>query len=291
MLSTKRWLVIPLRVTMREPPGMLPRLLTQTPRVGARAELQQPPGRHLRPESAAPAPGKGASSSSRRSSSKPEGRGGGTEAAVAAAATPSASPSAGAGESSESSGESGELASAKGSRGRGRGRAAKASAASNSRGSGARAAAAAVQPAAPVAIGVDPGWSMPWGVFTLTPIKKNLVPVGWQMTRRHPKHPATECGTLCTRSRTFKSAEGERTVLRCLKWWALQGLPLESRTDHGNINKPPEDLPSMEELDSQAPTEWLGYHAMEGQGRQGRTNHCQSDGLSPERPQKVLRKM
>ena len=78
------------------------------------------------------------------------------------------------------------------------------------------------------------------------------------MTCRHPSHHATECGTLCTRSRTFKSSEGERTVLRFLKGWALQGLPLENRTERGNISKPPEDLPSMEEFDSQAPTDWLG---------------------------------
>jgi len=105
--------------------------------------------------------------------------------------------------------------------------------------------------------------STPWGVFTLVPIRRKYVHIGWQMTCAHPKHPGTEKTPFCTRSMNFKGEAGtsgaahdEDFVLRCLKWWALQGFERSSKRGHQRLPRHPVSLPSMAELESQLPTVW-----------------------------------
>ena len=99
-----------------------------------------------------------------------------------------------------------------------------------------------------------------WGVFRLTPYKSRAGDItALQMSCRHPNH--VDEGSICTKQRSVKFG-GLDFVRRQLKFWALQGLELSSKSAHSElwqsdiVRISEEQLPSEEELDSLCPEEW-----------------------------------
>eukprot|EP00969_Alexandrium_andersonii_P119599 5287997-Alexandrium_andersonii.AAC.1 len=72
----------------------------------------------------------------------------------------------------------------------------------------------------------------------------------------HPNHPATNARTRCTATRSFRTPKQGQEVIRFLKFWALEGMQAPSKEAHQAIRTPPGNLPSMEELDAQAPPDY-----------------------------------
>ena len=109
----------------------------------------------------------------------------------------------------------------------------------------------------PVRLRVHPRASHSWGIFRLVPVRRGGPQIiGWQMTCHHPQHPPTATGALCTRSMNWRDAEEEALALRTLKYWAVQGLGLQTRTEHMNLARRPRNLPEMEVLDADIPEAW-----------------------------------
>ena len=116
-------------------------------------------------------------------------------------------------------------------------------------------------------IGLSPIHVLPdayfWDVFTLLPIERKSVHIGWQMACGHPCHLGTQKTPYYTRSMNFKSESGtpvpdldEDLVIRSLQWWALQGLDRQSEQKLQRLPRHPVSLPSMAELDGQTPMAW-----------------------------------
>ena len=110
-----------------------------------------------------------------------------------------------------------------------------------------------------VAVRAHPPMTHSWGVFRVTPLRKDGMQRGWQLTCRHPNHPATTSATtVCSRSMVWTGADAsEELVLRTLKDWALRGLGCASKQAHQALrNAIAADLPSMEDLDAHCPEAW-----------------------------------
>ena len=94
-----------------------------------------------------------------------------------------------------------------------------------------------------------------WGPFRFTPVRR--VPPGWQCTCLHPRHESARGSARCTKSRVYHDDDGEELAIRFLKWWALEGLELDSKEAHQRIRVPPvRDIPEMAELDDRTPAEF-----------------------------------
>ena len=72
---------------------------------------------------------------------------------------------------------------------------------------------------------------------------------GFEITCYCPGHLEA---TKCCRTMNFGAKRSVDEVLRCLKWWALQGPHYATRHDHVRLcpKEPPEGLPSTAELEA-----------------------------------------
>lgn len=100
-----------------------------------------------------------------------------------------------------------------------------------------------------------------WGCFRISPIRKAGQFLGWQMTCKHPNHPAIRGNTWCTKSRHCDVEDPDASDLtrRFLKWWALEGLNLRSKEAHQEVACERDELvllPEEAELDAMVPGDY-----------------------------------
>ena len=110
----------------------------------------------------------------------------------------------------------------------------------------------------------NPQASYPFGVCRLTPRPDAS---GYQMTCTHPDHE------LCNKSTSHKMSGGEKQTLQMLKYWAVLGIDAISKVAHKDkwatvcAAAKSGVLPAMEELDKQAPVDWVRVVADAGHAK------------------------